>query len=214
MRFPRLSLNQRLGALAFVLGVGALFAAPRPVTSVALDTRELALIVQEKLDHVSPEELAGWIIEGRGDYRLIDVREAADYAEYHIPTAENVSLAALPDYPLLRNEKIVLYSDGGIHAAQAWFLLRANRYPAVYTVWGGLDAWKDEVLFPALPETATEAERAAFERSRRVAEHFGGSPRSGVRLDEDLPEVALPQIDSSQVKVPVAARKKRKKKGC
>jgi hypothetical protein len=109
----QLSLNQRLGVVAFVLGAGALFASPRPVGTVTLDTRELALIVEGKLDHVSAEELADWIIQGRGDYRLIDVREAVDYAEYHIPTAEPVSLATLPDYPLWRTEKIVLYSDGG-----------------------------------------------------------------------------------------------------
>ena len=94
MRPGQLSLNQRLGVVAFVLGLGALFASPRPVGTVTLDARELALITQGKLDHVSAEELADWIIQGRGDYRLIDVREAADYAEYHIPTAENASLAS------------------------------------------------------------------------------------------------------------------------
>ena len=214
MRPGQLSLNQRLGVVAFVLGVGALFASPRPVGTVTLDARELALIVEGKLDHVSAEDLADWIIQGRGDYRLIDVREAADYAEYHIPTAENVSLATLPEYPLWRTEKIVLYSDGGIHAAQAWFLLRANDYQAVYTVWGGLESWKDEVLFPSLPETATPEEQAAFERSRVVAEHFGGAPRSGVATDDGMSAVVLPTIDASQANVPRAPRKKRKKKGC
>ena len=214
MRPIQLSLNQRLGVVAFVLGAGALFASPRPVGTVTLDTRELALIVEGKLDYVSAEDLADWIIQGRGDYRLIDVREAVDYAEYHIPTAEPVSLATLPDYPLWRTEQIVLYSDGGIHAAQTWFLLRANGYQAVYTVWGGLDAWKDEVLFPSLRETATPEEQTAFERRRVVAEHFGGAPRSGVAADEGLSAVVLPTIDSSQVNVPRVPRKKRKKKGC
>jgi rhodanese-related sulfurtransferase len=48
----------------------------------------------------------------------------------HIPTAELVELRDLHDYPLYHNEKIVLYSDGGIHSAQAWFLLRAERLVA------------------------------------------------------------------------------------
>ena len=74
-----------------------------------------------------------------------------DYAAYHIPTAENVTVAALPEFPFLRTEKIVLYSDGGIHAAQAWMLMQAQGYRAVYTVLGGLEGWKDDVLYPALP---------------------------------------------------------------
>ena len=60
---------------------------------------------------------------GRSDYRLIDLRGERDYSAYHIPTAENVTLTALPESALLANEKIVLYSDGGIHASQAWMLL-------------------------------------------------------------------------------------------
>ena len=122
---------------------------------------ELALIVDKEVDHVTPSELAAWIVQGRSDYRLVDLRTASDYAAYHIPTAENVTVAALPEFPFQRTEKIVLYSDGGIHAAQAWMLMQAQGYRAVYTVLGGLEGWKDEVLYPALPAQASGVERAA-----------------------------------------------------
>ena len=58
-----------------VLGAIAVFASPQRGNVVTLDTRELALIVDGKLDHVSADELADWIIQGRADYRLIDVRD-------------------------------------------------------------------------------------------------------------------------------------------
>jgi len=212
--FPKLTLNQRLGVVAFVLGLGALLAVPQPGGHVTLDTRELALIVEGTVDHVSAEELADWIIQGRGDYRLIDVRNDAGPTGYRIPTAEPVPLDSLLDYPLGHAEKIVLYSDEGIHGAQAWFLLKAHGYKAVYTLWGGLESWKDEVLFPALPESATAAQQADFERRKVVAQHFGGQPRTGVAVDDDVAAVALPTLDSAPAPAVAAPPKKRAKKGC
>ncbi len=178
MKRPVLTLNQKLAALALLLGAVALFSQPHRGPFVKLDTRELASIVEQTSDHVTPAELGAWIIEGRSDYRLLDLRSEGEFAEYHIPTAENVPISALPDYPLLPNEKVILYSEGGIHAAQAWFLLRAQGRKAVYTVLGGLDAWKDEVLFPVIPAEADAQQRARFERTASVARFFGGQPRA------------------------------------
>ena len=125
-------------------------AVPQP-GKIVLDERELAAIVEGELDHVTPDELADWIVAGRQDFRLIDLRTAAEYAEYHIPQAENVAITALADSDLARNEKIVLYSAEGIHSAQAWFLLRAKKFPAVYILLGGLKQWTEQVVFPESP---------------------------------------------------------------
>ena len=215
MTLPRLTLNQKLGALALALGAIALFSQPHRGPFVKLDARELALVVEEQVDHVTAPELAAWIVEGRADYRLLDLRTEPEYAAYHIPTAENVPLAGLADYPLLRNEKIVLYSEGGIHSAQAWMLLRAQGYDAVYMVLGGLEAWKDEVLFPSLPAEATAQQRAQFERAAALAQFFGGQPRSGEAAGA-APAVELPKLTapppSTGPATPVG--KKKKKEGC
>ena len=224
MKRPSLTLNQKLAALAFVLGAVALFAQPHRGPFVKLDGRELALVVEQEVDHVTAPELAAWIVEGRADYRLLDLRAAADYASYHIPTAENVPLSGLGDYPLLRNEKIVLYSEGGIHSAQAWMLLRAQGYEAVYFVLGGFDAWQDEVLFPTLPADADAQARAQFERAAQVAKFFGGEARIGVAPEvgqaasttapavaNELPKLTAPPPMPGPA-TPVA--KKKKKEGC
>ena len=216
MNLPRLTLNQRLAAVALALGALALLAQPHRGPFVKLDARELALVVEQEVDHVTPTELAAWIVEGRADYRLIDLRTATEFASYHIPTAENARLTALADYPLGRNEKIVLYSEGGIHAAQAWLLLRAQGYAGVYTVLGGLDGWKDEVLFPALPADAGPTERARFERAAALARFFGGEARTegaaaAVPATVELPKLDLPAAPAAPL--PGAPRKK-KKEGC
>ena len=179
--FDRLTGNQRLALLAVVLGLGALAIGTPRGGKIVLDERELAAIVEGELDHVTPDELADWIVAGRQDFRLIDLRTAAEYAEYHIPQAENVAITALADSDLARNEKIVLYSAEGIHSAQAWLLLRAQGYEGVYTVLGGLEGWKDEVLFPVLPADAVPRDRAQFERAAALAQFFGGA-----RIDRGL----------------------------
>jgi rhodanese-related sulfurtransferase len=170
--------NRVLAAIALALGVLAIPGNPYRGHAVRLDTQELATIVGGKVDHVSATELADWIVQNRTDYRLVDVRDPAEFDAWHIPTAENVPIAALPDAGLGRNEKIVLVSEGGIHSAQAWFLLKAQGYAGAYILFGGLEAWKDEVLYPVAPSNPTREQASAFERAAHVARFFGGSPRA------------------------------------
>lgn len=219
-----LTLNQKLAAVAVILGAVALAAKPYPGSRVTLDARELARIVSQEADHVEAPELAAWVVESRADYRLIDLRSAAEYAEYHIPGAVNIPLAELMDAGLGRQEKLVLYSDGGIHSAQAWLLLEAQGFAGVYMLKGGLDEWKDQVVFPVLADNPTPDERARDERRRALSAFFGGQPRSaadvaagtawrpgvptGVRA---APKVVRPPSAAKGVNPP--ARKK-KKEGC
>jgi rhodanese-related sulfurtransferase len=186
----KLTLNQKLGVLALALGGLAVFANVAPGHTVKVNAKELLTGVARAEDHVTPAELAAWIVEGRTDYRLVDVRDEKAFAEYHIPTAENLPLATVVDGSLSRTDKIVLYGDGAVHAAQAWMVLKGRGYPRVYTLLEGLDAWKDEVLFPVMPQSPTPEERAKFERAAQVARFFGGQPRAAAALGAE--PMALP----------------------
>lgn len=192
--FANWSREARLALLAFGLGLLAVAGDPYGGGAVTINTQELASLVEREVDHVTVEQLADWIIQQRADYRLIDVRDPAAYAAYYIPGAENVAISRLPDYPLSRNEKIVIYSDGGVHSAQAWFLLRARGYAGVKILLDGLDAWKDRILFPALPESPTAEQLADVRRAREVSAFFGGQPRSGAgeQVAFEMPEVEAP----------------------
>ena len=190
-----LTLNQKLALGALVLGAIALFAAPYPGSRVTLDAKELALAVGTEIDHVEAPELAAWIIESRADYRLIDLRSEAEFVQYHIPGAVNVPMGSLTDAGLGRQETLVLYSDGGIHSAQAWMLLKAQGYKGVYMLKGGLEEWKDRVVFPVLADAPTPDQRSRDERLRTISTFFGGQPRSASAVTAGgagMPGMAMP----------------------
>lgn len=215
--FGSLSRNAKLGLLLVVLGLVALIIGnPYDRAAATIDASELAGIVQREVDHVDPEELADWIIQGRADYRLIDLRTPAEFEQYHIPGAENVPITGLIDHGLLRNEKIILYSEGGIHSAQAWFLMRAREYPGVYILRGGLQEWKDSVLFPSLPADATPAQRVTFAKMSEVSKFFGGQPQGVTVAAAPALVPAVPALKPPGAGPATAAppAKKKKKEGC
>jgi rhodanese-related sulfurtransferase len=210
------TLNRILGAVLGVLGfLALLIGTPSRGSHVTLDTAELARIVEGEVDHVNVEDLAGWIIAGREDFRLVDLRSPQEFAAYHIPRAENVPLTSLTDHPLLRNESIVLYSEGGIHSAQAWFLLKARDYKGVYILRGGLDEWKEKILFPRPEVNPTPEQDARFAKMKEVSKFFGGTPQGQGQeqrpsVNPPLPQLPIPATPPAGG--PVAGKKK--KEGC
>lgn len=94
-----------------------------------------------------------------------------------------------------RNEKIVLYSEGGIHSAQAWLLL------------GGLDIRPDKEMCPNLPAETNAQEHAAFKRTVYVKRLFGDTPRKGVQEGSAKPS-------PPQTVTPSTEKPKKRKEGC
>jgi rhodanese-related sulfurtransferase len=215
LSLTQLSTNAKLGLLLGLLAAGALLIGdPGAGATAAIDPVELARLVQTETDHVSVEELADWIIQGKSDFRLVDLRSDAEFARYHIPGAENILITGLLDAGLLRNEKIILYSEGGIHSAQGWFLLKAKGYRGVYLLRGGLEEWNSTILFPRIPETPTADETALFEKMRNVSTFFGGTPQTGAAPADAaimMPSIAMPAAPATNEP---AIAKKKKKEGC
>src|SRR5437868_10440221 len=85
-----------------------------------VDVASLARTVAREEDHVTALELAQWIKDRRRGLRVLDVRSREEFDAYHVPTAEYLPLDAVATTPFHANETLVLYSEGGAHAAQAW----------------------------------------------------------------------------------------------
>jgi rhodanese-related sulfurtransferase len=165
-----------LGVTAIVLASAASLAgSPYSGAKGAIDVDQLARAVTREDDHVTAVELAGWIRQQRPELRVIDVRSQREFEEYRIPTAERIPLDSLARARFDRGETIVLYSEGGAHAAQGWVFLRALGYEKVYFLRGGLNEWLEDVTSPAVSIKLTRADSTVSELSK----YFGGTPRAG-----------------------------------
>lgn len=168
-----MKLVRGLGIGALALGLVAPFAGgPSRTQQRGLDLDSVARAIDEGSDHVSARQLAEWIRDRRPGLRVIDVRSPTEFHDYAIPTAENVPIAELARSRFAPDQTIVLYSQEGAHAAQAWVMLRSLGVTQAVFVPGGLADWYEEVLSPQLP--ASSADRA---RIVELSHYFGGSPR-------------------------------------
>jgi rhodanese-related sulfurtransferase/uncharacterized membrane protein YedE/YeeE len=144
---------------------------PYVTRQASIDVTSLASDVASERDHVGAVDVAEWIKDRKPDLHIIDVRSAAEFDEYHLPTAENVPIENLPSATLPRADTLVLYSEGGAHAAQAWVFLRALGYSHVFFLRGGVEEWEDDVMHPVADGSPASARAAPLSR------YFGGGPR-------------------------------------
>lgn len=165
-----------LTAGALLLGVAAPFAGSPYRAPQHLDVDGLVAQIERGEDHVAALELAGWIRERKPGLRVIDVRTPEEFAAYSIPTAENIPLDRLARTSFGEDETIVLYSEGGAHAGQAWVLLTALGHKHVRFIVGGLVDWHYEVMAPVLAPDASAQDRQVFEAASELSRYFGGEP--------------------------------------
>ena len=159
-----------LGGLAVVAG------SPRK-SGTPLDVTSLARAVENEDDHVTAVELARWIRDRKPGLRIVDVRDSADFEDYHIPVAERIPLDSLAHSKFKPSETVVLYSGGGAHAAQGWVFLKALGNEKVFFLRGGVDEWLDEVMNPQFPKNASPAEKVEMDSIAALSRYFGGVPR-------------------------------------
>jgi 3-mercaptopyruvate sulfurtransferase SseA len=107
-----------------------------------------------------------------------------------IPGAVAVTMSELDTVEVRPAERLVMYSDGGAHAAQAWVLLRVRGIRNALVLKDGMAAWEDEVLSPLLPSVPDDSATARFQRAKELALWFGGFPRL---VPDDSAPIATPK---------------------
>jgi rhodanese-related sulfurtransferase len=191
-------------AAAIARGTGA-----GPVNAPAV----VQTIVKED-DHVTPGELARWLLEKRTDYQLIDIREPWQFDDYHIPSALNIPLSQLFQEAglkkLSREKQIIIYGLGAGHAAQAQLLLSLKGYKA-YSLREGISAWWEEVMTPTSLRSETQSP-AGYLQAKQLREHFV-APGGGVSaVPASAPVEALPAPTAPGSAAP--AKKLKLGRGC
>ena len=177
----------------------ALMTACGPSTGSA-DNLALAEVAQAAArgdDRVAPSVLGEWLIEGRRDFVLIDVRSAEDFAQGAISDARNVPLARLVTAEVIASlpddRKVIVYSNGSENAAKAAVMLRLAGLDARLLA-GGYNAWHAQVLNPDIPLSEVSGESLQVSEQRAFACYFVGERSGASARPDDLAEPFVPPV--------------------
>lgn len=213
--FANLPPRKRIGILGIILGIIAVFIGnPMDNTKASVNIKELSMSDHE-VNTIDAIQLAEWIIQGKMDYRLVDLRSQEDYDEYNIPMSECIPMDGITKSDLKRNEKIIVYADNDIVASKAWFILKSSRFKSVSILKNGMDGWKNDVVFPTCNcgVNPSVEQKQLHAKKSEVASFFGGLLQdngvSDSKVKKDLPKLTAPK--SIQLK---SVRKKPARQGC
>jgi uncharacterized membrane protein YedE/YeeE/rhodanese-related sulfurtransferase len=158
-----------LGALACIAGSPSTKSATLATTSI--DTRP------HDAAEVSALELATWIRDPRQDVRVIDLRSAESFDEYHLPTAERVPLESIGSAAFRPGQTVVFYAEDEDVAAAARKRARGGANIRAFALRGGVSAWVEQIMTPTRTANATPEQAAAFDKVAEISRYFGGVPQ-------------------------------------
>ena len=165
----------------------ASIAACGPSNESQVSLGDVAQAAARQDDRVSVVDLASWIIEGRGDFKLVDVRMPEDFERGKIGDAVNIPIAQLVTQDALSNlptdRLIIVYSNGSENAAKATVMLRLSGFDA-HLLTGGYNAWQAKILNPEISATAFDGESLEIAEQRAYACYFVGERSDAARIEK------------------------------
>ena len=144
-----------------------------------------------------PGVIAGWIIQGRNDFMLFDLRDPTEFDQGHLPHAVQVDPAKLRDPDIVRGlpdyKALVFYGHSEEPDAKLLEPL-FERGLHVIILEGGYMGWERHVLSkPRSVATPEEAKRDAMARFFRGESALGTpQPLKDIPADKYLKPAALP----------------------
>jgi len=125
------------------------------------------------IPEVTPAEVSQ-LREATPDLALVDVREASEWEQGHLPGATHISKSyleqqvegAVPD----RAAPVVLYCAGGVRSLFAAQTLREMGYSDVRSMSGGFQAWKTQGLPWKLPASLRPDQKLRYSRHLLIPE--------------------------------------------
>lgn len=177
-------LRKKPGSALLLLSVVSM-AACSPSDRSDPSLADVAQAAARQDDRVSVEELAGWLIEGRENFKLIDLRSAEDFDQGHIAGAENIPITQLVSADVLgglpTDRMVIVYSNGSENAAKAAVMLRLSGIDG-HLLTGGFNAWHQRILNPEISAQALDGESLQVSEQRAYSCYFVGERSDAANL--------------------------------
>jgi rhodanese-related sulfurtransferase len=206
-----ITLKQAGVLLLLTLGLILAFSPVKYTAENKVDPAMVASEILDRNDHITAEQLGRLIIDEDPDYQLVDLRDPQEFEKFHIKTAVNIPLKELfspQNLDLLDPEKlIVLYTDGGTHAAQAWVLLKTAGITNSLVLLGGLNFWVDVYSNPQPPEGVhADSEIATYQFQVSAGSYLMGNVQTETKQTEEIAPI--------KVQIPKKKKSKKADEGC
>ncbi len=165
--------------ISFLIAILLFFLPQAESTQIEKDV-EKCFVKEILRKNTTPSQLADWIIKGKIDYQLIDIRTAKEYEKSSIENAENIPVDMLLTNGCIENDLsedklIILYSKDTREAFDASIILYSMGTYNVTVLEGGYENWDKTIMSPIkLSDEATDSEILAYSRSNSIANRFGG----------------------------------------
>jgi rhodanese-related sulfurtransferase len=162
-------------SVAFVsLGIIVAFVPKQAITPMKISSEQIVTEIKQKAYFISSDDLASIIINKDPLYKLVDVRDVAEFQSYSLPGATNIDLKDIisPDMEEFMNQDkytIIMYSNSNLEAVEAWILCRQKGYENIYVLQGGLNNWYETIVNPKHPATTLPDEDQAKYDFRKAA---------------------------------------------
>lgn len=193
-------MKNTLNTILLTLTVTTL-AACAPAEKPGASLVDVAQAAARQEDRVNVHDLATWIIEGRGDFKLVDVRMPEDFEQGTIGDAENIPLAKLVTeeglLALPTDRKVIVFSNGSENAAKAAVMLRLSGVNA-HLVTGGYNAWHARVLNPDISADALDGESLKVAKKRAYSCYFVGERSDAAPTDGDAEPFVPPVFEAPE----------------
>ncbi len=156
--------------------------------------RKLRFGVSQQSRTVTPNELASWIIEGRRDFAVIDLRSQDDFKKSHVRDAVNCGTChdsaeegrkATQEAFIDLSKKLVLYTDTGEETVDLPKSLAKN--PRLFTLTGGYAAWQRDVLGPVTFGGEASVEQLHLKQRQEAVRAFFSGERPSASKPAVLP---------------------------
>ena len=128
--------------------------------------RELLSEVKKEIREVSHEHVRQ-LLDSGAKVKLVDVREADEYAGGRLPGAVHIPRGYLElriEEQADRDEELVLYCAGGTRSALAARTLRQMGYTCVSSLAGGYNRWSDAALPVERPVVLSAEQKERYRR--------------------------------------------------
>jgi len=193
-------MKKTLKATLLSLSVASV-AACSPSGKVEVSLADVAQAAARQDDRVGAHELATWLIEGRRDSKIIDVRKPEDFEAGSIGDAENIPVARLVSEDVLSvlptDRLIVIYSNGSENAAKATVMLRLSGFDA-HLLTGGYNAWQEKILNPDISAEALDGESLDVAEQRAYACYFVGERSDAAAFDSNSEPFVPPVFEETE----------------